>query len=57
MRNEPENCKSIEDVRFEIDAIDFQLIGLIAQRGNYVRPQPNLKPIRIRLRLKTELQQ
>ena len=37
MINEPENCKSIEDIRSEIDRIDYDLIQLIAQRSKYVK--------------------
>ena len=37
MKKAPEDCKSIDDVRFEIDSIDYQLIQLIVQRGKFVR--------------------
>jgi isochorismate pyruvate lyase len=43
MRNEPENCKSIEDVRFEIDSIDNESIRLIALRGSYVKAAAKFK--------------
>ncbi len=43
MRNEPENCKTIEDVRFEIDSIDSEIIKLIARRGGYVKSAAKFK--------------
>lgn len=29
-------CNSLEEVRFNIDAIDRQIVGLIAERGDFV---------------------
>lgn len=37
------NCKSIEDVRKEIDRIDNDMIKLIAQRSIYVEQAASLK--------------
>ena len=32
----PEDCRTMEDVRFEIDRIDRELVGLIAERTRYI---------------------
>jgi isochorismate pyruvate lyase len=40
---EPEECRSIEDVRAEIDCIDRQVIALIGKRAEYVRAAVKFK--------------
>jgi isochorismate pyruvate lyase len=36
-------CKSIEDVRSNIDRIDRQIVGLISERGSYVQQAARFK--------------
>ncbi len=33
----PENCKSIEEIREEIDGIDYQIVKLFGERYEYVK--------------------
>ncbi len=39
----PEDCKSIEDVRRSIDALDREIIALIGRRSRYVRAAATFK--------------
>lgn len=39
----PITCNSIEEVRANIDAIDRQLVGLIAERGSFVMQAARFK--------------
>lgn len=36
-------CASLDEVRSEIDRIDRQIVGLLAERGGYVRQAAGLK--------------
>ena len=36
-------CDTLADVRSAIDQIDFMLVGLLAERGNYVREAARFK--------------
>ena len=38
-----DNCKSIEEVRANIDRIDRQIVALIAERGSYVKRAARFK--------------
>lgn len=38
-----ENCKSLEEVRSNIDHIDQQIVSLIARRGAYVKQAAKFK--------------
>ena len=37
------NCNNIEEVRFEIDALDEQIVSLIAKRENFVMQAAKFK--------------
>jgi len=39
----PVDCKTKEDIRSEIDRLDKQLVGLLAERFGYVRRMAELK--------------
>ena len=39
----PEDCESIEDVRREIDALDYEIITLIDRRTRYVESAAQFK--------------
>lgn len=39
----PADCKTKEDIRSEIDRLDKQLVGLLAERFGYVRRMAELK--------------
>jgi isochorismate pyruvate lyase len=41
--NKPEDCRNIDDIRYEIDLIDNQVIWLIAQRAQYVKEAAKFK--------------
>jgi isochorismate pyruvate lyase len=34
--NKPEDCRSLQQVRAEIDRLDEQIVRLLAERGGYV---------------------
>ena len=38
-----ENCDSIEEVRANIDRIDYQIVALLAERGGYVKQAARFK--------------
>lgn len=42
-RHEPAACNSREDVRYEIDRLDKALIGLMAERWQYVHRMSEIK--------------
>ena len=39
----PKECKSLQDVRNEIDKIDLQLVDLMATRNSYIRQLAHFK--------------
>jgi isochorismate pyruvate lyase len=41
--NKPEDCRNIDDIRYEIDLVDNQIIKLIALRSQYVKKAANFK--------------
>lgn len=41
----PENCKSMAELRLQIDAIDVELITLLATRSGYIDRAVDLKKI------------
>ncbi len=40
----PEDCQSLEEIRIQMDAIDRDIVSLIAQRVEYVRAAAKFKP-------------
>ncbi len=42
----PEQCANLDEIRAEMDAIDRQIVALIARRVAYSAPPPNSKPAR-----------
>jgi isochorismate pyruvate lyase len=43
MMKSPEECKDIQDIRAEIDALDQEIIKLIAKRSGYVKAAAKFK--------------
>ncbi len=39
----PADCRSLEEVRAEIDRIDEQIVGLIGERAGYVKAAARFK--------------
>jgi isochorismate pyruvate lyase len=39
----PEDCESIQDVRQSMDALDWEVIGLIGRRASYVEAAARFK--------------
>ncbi len=42
----PENCSSMAEVREGVDALDRQLVALIAERARYMKAAARIKPSR-----------
>lgn len=42
----PEACQTMADVRAGVDALDRELVGLIAQRARYMEAAARIKPSR-----------
>lgn len=42
----PEDCKSMAEVRSGVDALDAQLVQLLARRFGYMRAAARIKPAR-----------
>lgn len=47
---EPNDCRSMAEVRAGVDALDAQLVELLAQRFGYMRAAARLKPERSQVR-------
>ncbi len=45
-RPSPEDCRSMSEVREGVDAIDRQLVALIAQRARFMEAAARIKPSR-----------
>jgi isochorismate pyruvate lyase len=43
---DPEHCQSMSDVRAGVDAVDAELLGLLARRFGYMRAAARIKPHR-----------
>ena len=43
---DPENCKTMSDVRAGVDALDAELVALLARRFAYMRAAARIKPNR-----------
>ena len=43
---EPEACQSMQDVRAGVDALDRELVALIAERARYMEAAARIKPSR-----------
>jgi isochorismate pyruvate lyase len=43
---QPDDCRTMEDVRAGVDATDGELIGLLARRFAYMRAAARIKPDR-----------
>lgn len=43
-RNPPQNCKSMRDLRAEIDALDSSIVDLLVLRASYIDRAIELKP-------------
>jgi isochorismate pyruvate lyase len=43
---EPEACQTMQDVRAGVDALDRELVALIAQRARYMEAAARIKPSR-----------
>jgi isochorismate pyruvate lyase len=43
---QPEACQSMSDVRTGVDALDRELVALIAQRARYMQAAARIKPSR-----------
>jgi isochorismate pyruvate lyase len=41
--HKPEDCKNMEEIRYEIDFIDKQIVELIAHRAKYVKEASKFK--------------
>jgi len=41
--NKAVNCNSLEEVRANIDRLDRQIVGLLAERGDYVKQAARFK--------------
>lgn len=48
--HEPEDCQSMEDVRFGVDAVDVDLVALLARRFAYMRAAARIKQERGQVR-------
>ncbi len=47
---DPENCKTMQEVRAGVDAVDAALIALLARRFGYMRAAARIKPERGQVR-------
>ncbi len=47
---DPELCRTMEEVRAGVDALDAQLVALLARRFGYMRAAARLKPERSQVR-------
>ena len=47
---EPDDCQSMEDVRIGVDAVDVDLVALLARRFAYMRAAARIKPERGQVR-------
>ena len=47
---EPNDCRSMEEVRAGVDALDAQLVELLSKRFGYMRAAARLKPERSQVR-------
>jgi isochorismate pyruvate lyase len=46
----PEACRSMSDVRAGVDALDAELVALLARRFGYMRAAARIKPARAAVR-------
>lgn len=49
-RHAPENCQTMADVRSGVDALDRELVELLARRFGYMRAAARIKPSRDQVR-------
>lgn len=47
---DPENCRSMAEVRAGVDAVDAELVRLLARRFGYMRAAARIKPDRAAVR-------
>lgn len=47
---DPEQCRSMDEVRAGVDALDAELVALLARRFAYMRAAARLKPDRSQVR-------
>jgi isochorismate pyruvate lyase len=47
---DPEQCRSMDEVRAGVDALDAELVDLLARRFAYMRAAARLKPERAQVR-------
>jgi isochorismate pyruvate lyase len=47
---DPEQCRSMDEVRAGVDALDAELVDLLARRFAYMRAAARLKPERVQVR-------
>lgn len=57
MRNTPEACLSLADIRTEIDALDERIVELLAQRGAYVLAAAQFKRSAVEVRAPARVEQ
>ena len=46
----PEDCRTMTEVRAEVDALDRELVALLARRFAYMRAAARIKPERVAVR-------
>lgn len=46
----PDDCQSMKDVRAAVDALDQQIVAMLATRFGYMRAAARIKPERVQVR-------